>query len=996
MNNSTLEHRIKERGRDFFASIAGEKPTLFKKSWWTGKVMDWAMHQEHFRTQLFRFIDVLPTLSTEESLVRHLEEYFAGDEGDIPLIFKWGAGSKTGSATMLAKSIRANIKSMADQFIIGNESTAALKSLDKLRRDGFAFTMDILGEATLSEKEEILYQQSYLDLLEALDAAQPKWVGLGDEESESDWGHAPRINLSIKPTTLYSQADPKDFNTSLQALVKRFEPILARARAADAFICIDMEQHKFKDLTLALYRQLRSSAEFRDYPHLGVVLQSYLKKTDQDLDDLLQFARQEELPISIRLVKGAYWDYETVIARQNGWPVPVYTGKEETDAAYERHAGKILANHDICHFAGASHNIRSISAIMEMADELNVPPDRYEFQVLYGMAEPVRTGLLKVAKRVRLYCPFGEILPGMAYLVRRLLENTSNESFLRQSFAEGTTIEKLLDDPAALLITSHKTDKSEVEQGGTVRNHQEIPLFRNEPLADFSRSDSREAFPAAIVAVRKMLGRIHPLRIGRQEIITEATQKSVNPANPTEIIGHVCQADETAINLAIRKARKAFPGWRDTPWTKRADYLFRIADKMRKQVYQLAAWQILEVGKQWDQAYADIAEAIDFLEYYGREMLRLGTPQRLGRLPGELNLYFYQPRGVAAVIAPWNFPMAISCGMCAAALVTGNCVLYKPSGLSCVTGSLMSEIFLECDLPEGVFSFVPGQGDLIGDCLVDHPDISVIAFTGSQEIGLRVKEKASKVRPGQQNVKKVIAEMGGKNAIIIDDDADLDEAVRHVIHSAFAYQGQKCSACSRVIVLEAIYDKFVHRLVEAAGSLKIGPAEDPANFMGPVIDKAAKEKFLHYLEIAEEEGNILLSREIPEEGHYVPLTIVEGIRPEHRLANEEIFGPILSVMRTDSFADAVTMANSTPYALTGGVFSRSPSHLALASRNFRVGNLYLNRSITGALVGRQPFGGFRMSGIGSKAGGPDYLLQFMEPRTITENTMRRGFAPNLT
>jgi RHH-type proline utilization regulon transcriptional repressor/proline dehydrogenase/delta 1-pyrroline-5-carboxylate dehydrogenase len=331
--------------------------------------------------------------------------------------------------------------------------------------------------------------------------------------------------------------------------------------------------------------------------------------------------------------------------------------------------------------------------------------------------------------------------------------------------------------------------------------------------------------------------------------------------------------------------------------------------------------------------------------------------------------------------------------MCAAAVVTGNCVLYKPAGVSAVVGYTLAELFRDAGLPRGVFNYVPGRGDLIGDYLVEHPEISLIAFTGSMEVGLRIVEKAAKVHPGQVNIKKVIAELGGKNAIIVDDDADLDEAVVQVLSSAFAYQGQKCSACSRVIVVQPIYDKFVRRLVDAAGSLKIGPAEDPTTFLGPVIDENAQRRIREYIEIGKGEGRILLHRDGPGDGFYAPLAIVADIRPEHRLAQEEIFGPVLAVMKAKDFDEAIAWANSTRYALTGSVFSRSPRHLERARQEFRVGNLYLNRGCTGAIVERQPFGGFKMSGIGSKAGGPDYLLQFMDPRTVTENTMRRGFAP---
>jgi RHH-type transcriptional regulator, proline utilization regulon repressor / proline dehydrogenase / delta 1-pyrroline-5-carboxylate dehydrogenase len=471
---------------------------------------------------------------------------------------------------------------------------------------------------------------------------------------------------------------------------------------------------------------------------------------------------------------------------------------------------------------------------------------------------------------------------------------------------------------------------------------------------------------------------------------------SYNPADTAEVIARVHQAGLPEVDAAIIAARGALPAWRAAEPGARAAVLFKAADLARRRIVQLSALQVLEVGKQWDQAYMDVAEAIDFFEYYGREMIRLGSARRMGSTPGELSMYAYRPKGIAAVIAPWNFPLAISAGMAAAAIVTGNTVLFKPSGLASRIGYNLVELFREAGLPAGVFNFIPGRGAVMGDYLVEHPDVSVIAFTGSVETGLRIIGKAAVPAPGQKHVKKVIAEMGGKNAIIVDDDAELDEAVNAVLYSAFGFQGQKCSACSRVIVLEGVYDKFVRRLVEGAESLKLGPAEDPANSMGPVVDRAARKKILEFVELASREGRQLLSK-LPAanaaSGCYVPLTIVEGITPEHRLAQEEVFGPVLAVMKAKDFDQALAWANSTRFALTGAVFSRSPGHLERARREFECGNLYLNRNCVGALVERHPFGGYKLSGIGSKAGGPDYLLPFMDPVTITENTMRRGFAP---
>jgi RHH-type proline utilization regulon transcriptional repressor/proline dehydrogenase/delta 1-pyrroline-5-carboxylate dehydrogenase len=418
--------------------------------------------------------------------------------------------------------------------------------------------------------------------------------------------------------------------------------------------------------------------------------------------------------------------------------------------------------------------------------------------------------------------------------------------------------------------------------------------------------------------------------------------------------------------------------------------MFRAADIMRRRRIELAAWEVFEVGRGWREADADVAEAIDYLEYYGREMLRLSEPRVTQKLPGESNVYFYEPRGVAAVIAPWNFPLAILTGMTAAALVTGNCAVIKPAEQSPVMGALLMEILREAELPAAACQLLQGGGEL-GAYLVRHASVQLIAFTGSREVGLEILRTAYDHQPGQEHVKRVVCEMGGKNAIIVDEDADLDEAVVHILESAFGYQGQKCSAASRIILVDEIHDLLLERLVEAVRSLKIGPPEDPRNFSGPVIDAAAHAKIIGYVDLGKHEGRCVLGREAPTEGFFVGPAIFSEIEPDHRLANEEIFGPVLSVIKAKDFSHALQIANRSAYGLTGGVFSRSPAHIEKARREFRVGNLYINRGITGAIVERQPFGGLKLSGIGSKAGGPDYLLQFLEPRTVSENTLRHGF-----
>jgi RHH-type transcriptional regulator, proline utilization regulon repressor / proline dehydrogenase / delta 1-pyrroline-5-carboxylate dehydrogenase len=995
MDRTALEAGILNRGREFFAAGAGETPAIFRKEGWIGTVLDRAMRNEDFKIRLFRFVDVLPCLASDESLMRHLREYFGADEEELIAVGGRDPAAPGEPEYSLAAGIRRHFETMARQFVLGQNLGQSLEAMKDLRQQGLGFTTDILGEAAVSENEASRNQSNYLALLAVLAEAQAEWDSLPPSGSDLDWGCAPRINISIKPTSLYSQARPADFEHSVQCIHERFVPLVARAAEIGAFICIDMEQYVFKDITLEVYRRLRTTDGLREHCHLGVVLQSYLKDTDRDLAGLLSWARQERVPVSVRLVKGAYRDYELIVADQNGWEAPVYQRKSETDAAWERQAFEILKNHDICHFACATHNVRSIAAVCEMAAVLKVPDDRYEFQLLYSMAGPINRALQKSVGRVRLYSPYGEMLPGMAYLVRRLLENTASESFLRRRFVDDLEVEKLLENPEQALAREKEGAAASFRRDPEERGCPPwISAFRNEPAVDFTRSGTRRGFLKAIADVRRHLGEIRPVLINNRKVTTGVEIESLNPANPLEIVGRVAVAGRAEIVTAISGAREAAPAWSGLPARERAEFLFRAGQILRDRIHSLAAWQILEVGKQWDQSWADVTEAIDFLEYYGREMIHLdhGRPMAIRR--GEDNRYFYRPKGLTAVIAPWNFPMAISAGMCAAALVAGNCVVYKPSSLSAVCGSLLATVFLDAGLPPGVFQFLPLRGSEAGDFLVDHPDVHVIAFTGSMEVGRRIVERAAKARPGQQHLKKVIAEMGGKNAIIIDDDADLDQAVPHVLASAFGYQGQKCSACSRVIVLEVVYERFVARLLAAARSVQIGPAEDPSNFMGPLVNAEQQEKVLSFIKLAADEGEIIFSGPVPDaEGYYVPMTIVGGVRGGSRMVQEEIFGPVLVVMPASSFAEALEIANAVQYGLTGGIFSRSPSHVEKTVRAFEVGNLYLNRGITGALVGRQPFGGLKLSGIGSKAGGPDYLLQFLDPVSVCENTMRRGFAP---
>jgi len=513
-----------------------------------------------------------------------------------------------------------------------------------------------------------------------------------------------------------------------------------------------------------------------------------------------------------------------------------------------------------------------------------------------------------------------------------------------------------------------------------------LPPYKPEPYVDFSLDGPRSHMLDAIGVVSKQLGKEYPLRIGGREIMTDAKIKSVCPAAYDQVVGLVSKGTIDHANQAIRVADETFKTWSRVDPHARARILIKAAAIMRRRVYILSAWQCFEESKGWLEAYADVCEAIDFLEFYGREMMRLGGGHPTTPFAGEENEVRYIPLGVNVVIPPWNFPLAICAGMTTAAIVTGNTVVLKPASTSPVVAAVFAEILQEAGLPDGVLNFLPGSGAEVGDTLVDHPRTRLIAFTGSKEVGLRIFERAAKVNPGQIWMKRTILEMGGKDCIVVDETTDLDEAAPGIVYAAFGFQGQKCSACSRLIVHEAVHDELLEKVVEGASQLTVGHTASPEDlFMGAVIDKNAYQNITNYIAIGKKEGRpVLADAKVPTGGYFIPPTIFADIKPNDRIAQEEIFGPVLAVIKGRNFDELLDIANGTEYGLTGALFSRDRLRLERARHELHVGNLYLNRKCTGALVDVQPFGGFNMSGTDSKAGGRDYLQLFMQAKTISE------------
>jgi 1-pyrroline-5-carboxylate dehydrogenase len=512
-----------------------------------------------------------------------------------------------------------------------------------------------------------------------------------------------------------------------------------------------------------------------------------------------------------------------------------------------------------------------------------------------------------------------------------------------------------------------------------------VTEFANEPFIDFSNADNRKKMQDALKKVHGEFGREYPMWIGGQKVITTSKKKSTNPSRPSEVIAIFQDASKDQATHAIEFANTYFNTWRKVPAETRASYLFKTAQIIRERKYELAALVCYEVGKSWIEADADVAETIDFCEFYGREMLRLAAPQKLTPMRGERNYLVYIPLGVGAIIPPWNFPMAIMAGLVVASLVTGNTVVLKPAADSPTIAAKFLEILHEAGVPKEAVQFLTGSGGVIGDTIVQHPKTRYIGFTGSKEVGLRISELAGKAAPGQIWIKRTVLEMGGKDGMIVDDEADIDAAVEGTATAAFGYQGQKCSACSRVIVSEKIYDTFLNKLVERTKTIKVGPSDDPENYMGPVINEAAMKGILGYIDVGKKEGRLMAGGgRAAGDGYFIEPTIIADVDPKARLAQEEVFGPVLAVIKAKNFDHAMEIANNTEFGLTGAVYSKNPEKIRRAEEEFHVGNLYLNRKCTGAMVGAHPFGGFNMSGTDSKTGGKDYLLLFLQAKAVAE------------
>ncbi len=946
-------------GRKLFQYIKAKDSglNLFKLDFLKNQMLKLSISNPKLQKELFRFVDVLPTLQNSEQISQYLFEYLTNSNPKFltnnPLVNKildWG--------------VHITVKLLAASFICGSNTQEALVKIQELKRKKQDYTLDILGELALSEKEALHYYNEYIKLLEEI----------------------PQVNISVKLSALIPQVNALDFTHKKSIIKERLRNIYRLAQKQGSFINVDTEHYAWKELTYEIIRELLMEQEFRSWTNAGIVIQAYLKESEHDLRTWINWAKTRGTPITVRLVKGAYWDYEYAISQQHNWEVPVFTEKYLSDANYEKLTEILLNNHNHLRPALASHNIRSLAHALSYISTNKIDKSRYEFQMLYGMLDSLKDYFSEHGYTIRVYMPYGELIPGMSYLVRRLLENTANDSFLRQGMLEGRDIDELLRNPTWL-----NTEHSALNPATTNSSQK----FTNDPNIDFSKKLNRDRMKHAIDSLGHELNheRLYPVYINGNKIYNDDYFESFNPADPSKILGRISHSTIADCDKAINAAEQSSKKWSQAKPPLRSAVLKLTAQKLKSNRYKFNALLSLEAGKPWLEADGEVSEAIDFLEYYASQAEAMQI-NKLKCLPGEKNTNHYQVYGVAVIISPWNFPLAIMSGMTAGALVMGNAVIVKPSQQTSIIAheflSLLNQAAKELasDYVKGLINFLPGDGKTIGSYLVAHAKTRLIAFTGSNAVGMSIHDIAKQARP----TKQVIAEMGGKNAIIIDESADLDEAIPGVIQSSFGYAGQKCSACSRVIIHENIYQQFIERLIEAAQAINIADPRNEACTLPPVIDVNAQYKISQYIELGKQDGTMLLGDlNVPESGYYLSPYIFTDLAPDHKLVQEEIFGPVLVVFKAKDLDHALELANNTPYGLTGAFYSRSPLSIEKVSAEFMVGNLYINRGSTGAIVSRQAFGGLKQSSIGFKAGGPNYLLQFAQEKTITENTMRRGF-----
>jgi RHH-type proline utilization regulon transcriptional repressor/proline dehydrogenase/delta 1-pyrroline-5-carboxylate dehydrogenase len=988
-----VEQRTQELGREMLERMRAHRPFALSPLWWEERLLNLLMQHELLKQRLFQFIAVLPTLHDPADAARHLREYFVDPEragpvshasaeadrdaalaeleGGPPRLREWLARRldferlDSVPARVSAWFARQGARTMARRFIAGANITQAERTIRRLRERRLTFTVDVLGEAALSDREALEYQRIYLDLLTELPRRAQQWPAVPQVDQAG--GRAlPRVNVSVKLTALCPQLDASAPQPSIDVAKERLRPLLRQAAAAGAHLHVDMEHYAIKDLTLDICRELFCEPEFRDCPHLGLVLQAYLKDAERDALEVVDWVRRRGTPIWVRLVKGAYWDTETALHQDRGWPCPVWSQKWQSDACFERCCGILLRNHPHVYTAFGSHNVRSLAHAMALRERFQVPAHAFELQTLFGMGAALQKAAVEMGQRCRVYTPYGDMLPGMAYLIRRLLENTANESFLRQSVDEHAPIAALLADPAraapALIAQEALPEDFEHTSPADELDDLVIHPFRNVPSVDFAREENRRRMQASLASIRAVHDRRCASRVAGESVQGDAWRALSNPSRPAELLARVACAGPATVDRAIRAAEAALPDWQRVTLDERAARLVRAARLLEQRRFQLAATVCAACGRTWRSADADVSKAIDLCRLRARQALRrteLARPAPAGHDSG----------GVTGIISAFSEPISGPVGMIAAALLSGSTVVLKPALAGSLTAEILMDIFAHVDLPRGALNLVLGPGSESGAALAAHPGVRGVAFQGSAVVRRTIERIRAPHAPASTPAGGDGHEFTASNAILVDSDADLDQAVRGVMLSAFACAGQSCMAASRCIVHGAVHDRFVRRLVEASRSLPIGAAEEPQAVVTPLIDAAAGAAVRAHVEEARGHARCALevdtSRLRAESGAQYVGPVILTDAGHARLACAELFGPVLWVLRAREIDEALEWFNACGSMRVGAIYSRSPRHVERARVECLCRKLRVNAGTLEERIDPRDFAGPAAAGFGA-------------------------------
>ncbi|MCG3130124.1 MAG: Bifunctional protein PutA [Phycisphaerae bacterium] len=974
---ANVERRIAALGEEIFERAAAAQAAFPAQAWWMEQATRLVDADPRFKAAVFQFVDCLPVLRSDAEISRHLHEYLAASGAAIPGAALWalrGAACGGRTSRLIGACARVGARMMAGRFITGHDAESVRATLERLRRERMTFTLDVLGESTTSDARADAYVGVFHDALERLCPVARDWPGVAILD-ETEFGPQPRVNISIKLTGMDPHFDPATPETSIESAARRLRPLLRQARRLGAFVNIDIESTKHRALTFDLFESVMSEPQFRDFSDVGIVVQAYLRDGEGDLERMLDYARRRETRFAVRLVKGAYWDSETAAAVRNHATPPVWTQKWESDACYERMARAMLRERALIRPCFASHNVRTIAAVMAWAEQLGVPIEGYECQMLYGMGDPLKAAVAGMGRCLRVYAPYGDMLPGMAYLIRRLLENTSNDSFLKQGFADRARYAERLADPAARRPRSSPLPRLRyASPPNELERH--MPTFRQTARIGFSTEEARERMRAAIARVRKGFS-------------ADGGDHSDPPAASASLA-----ADAVRVDLEAARLARGGEAWRRTAVEERCARLARWADGVEAERYAVAAALVVHCGMLWREADAEVAQAVDYIRFHGACMSGLDAHPRRRGVPGEDNVVRYASRGLTAVFNGAGSPLACAAAGMSAALAAGNAVLVLPEAEAAPGLNLLAEEGRRAGLPAEVTAVIAPASDAVRDHAARHTDVRVVAVFAEADLCMRLRAACLGDGAPASSRRVFIAEGWGPNPMLVDDDADLDAALTGVMASGLAYCGQKRDAATRLYVVEGICDAFCGRLGEALSSLRVGNPEDPATHVGPLRSIAAATAVRARLDAARAAGRLIYEVRAPDgpsERNVAPAIVAADPGASRHAARAA--GPVLEVARCANVSEAIRRVNAEGGALVGGLYSRSPAHIGLARETLEVGALFINRPTVGGEVDRHPVGGPAAWGAGIRVGDASLVEAMLVPRTISENTLRHGFSP---